>query len=96
MFSIKDSVGNQPVVFEITKTKVRSERADIISQFLVEINKERIGTKYKPLSGRACAMKLAHVKDNHTLYFFLSSCKDAKNRRGSFSKCFFGSLKIKN
>lgn len=77
------------------KTRVRSERADIIRQFMEEINKERVGTKWKPVTGRAVAIKVGHLKDNHTLYYFLSTCKDYKNRHGSFSKAFFGSLKVK-
>lgn len=77
------------------KSRIKSERADIIRQFLEEINKERIGTKYKQLTGRAVAIKLGHLKDNGTLYYFLSECKDYKNRNGSFSKYFFGALKCK-
>lgn len=76
------------------KSKITSERQDILRQFQEEINKERIGTKYKPMTGRGIAMKLAHVKDKHTLYYFLSECKDYKNRNGSFSKYFFGRLKV--
>lgn len=77
------------------KTQIRSERAYIVSQFLEEINKERLGTKYKPMTGRGVAMKISHLKDNGILYYFLSECKDYKNRNGSFSKYFFGALKIK-
>jgi hypothetical protein len=77
------------------KSKITNERQDILRQFLEEINKERIGTKYKQLTGRAVAMKVAHLKDNGTLYYFLSECKDYKNRNGSFSKYFFGALKVK-
>lgn len=77
------------------KTRIKSERADIIRQFVEEINAERVGTKYKPVSGRAIAMKLSHLKDNGTLYYFLSQCKDYKNRNGSFSKYFWGALKVK-
>ena len=79
----------------IFKKKTLNERQDILRQFLEEINKERLGTKFKPMTGRAVAMKVSHLKDNHTLYYFLSTCKDYKNRHGSFSKSFFGSLKIK-
>lgn len=77
------------------KKKVLSERQYILSQFVEEINKERIGGKFKPVSGRQIAIKLSHIKDNHTLYYFLSSCKDYKNRSGSFGKCFYGSLKVR-
>lgn len=84
-----------PALDKQADKRIRSERADIIRQFLEEINKERIGTKFKPMTGRGVAIKLGHIKDNGTLYYFLSTCKDAKNRRGSFSKCFFGSLKVR-
>ncbi len=76
-----------------TPKKINSERAEIVSKFLDEINKERIGTKFKPMTGKRVAMKLAHVPTKD-LYYFLSVCKDSKNRNGSFGKCFFGSLKI--
>lgn len=76
------------------KSRIKSERADIIRQFLEEINKERVGTKYKQLTGRAVAIKVGHLKDNATLYYFLSECKDYKNRGGSFGKYFFGALKV--
>ena len=60
--------------------RITNERQDIVRQFLEEINKERIGTKYKQLTGRAVAMKVSHLKDNATLYYFLSECKDYKNK----------------
>lgn len=77
------------------KSKITNERQDIIKQFLEEINKERIGTKFKPMTGRGVAMKLALLKTNQELYQFLSICKDYKNRHGSFGKRFFGGAKIK-
>lgn len=77
------------------KSTITNERQAVLKQFQDEINSERMGTKYKPVTGRAVAMKLSHIKDLQTLYYFLSICRDAKHRRGSFSKCFFGSLKCK-
>lgn len=75
--------------------KINSERASIISEFVEEINKERIGTKFKKIQPRAVAIKLGHIKNKQDLYYFLSTCKDYKKRNGSFSKCFFGALKVK-
>ncbi len=96
MLAISDDKGIQLIKLEKSnESKIRSERAWIISQFLEEINRERIGTKYKPMTGRGVAIKLGHLKDNHTLYYFLSECRDYKNRGGAFSKRFFGSLKVK-
>lgn len=74
---------------------ITNERQDIIRQFVEEINKERIGTKFKPLTGRAVAIKLGMIKTNQGLYEFFSICRDYKNRNGSFGKRFWGALKIK-
>lgn len=75
------------------KPKIRSERAHIVSIFVDEINKEREGTKYKPVTGRGMAIKLSVFKTNEELYEFLSICRDFKKRHGSFSKRFFGGFK---
>jgi len=79
---------------EVKKT-ITNERQYILSQFVDEINKERVGTKWKPVTGRAVAMKLSLLKTNQELYQFLSECKDYRNRNGSFSKRFFGGGKIR-
>lgn len=76
------------------KQGANSERASVIQQFVEEINKERLGTKYKPLSATAVAIKLAHL-NLQSLYTFLSLARDYKNRQGSFSKYVFGALKVK-
>lgn len=96
MISInEDNTTKQIPLFEIQKTKITNERQFVIKQILEEINKERIGTKYKPMTGRGVAMKVSHIPTKD-LYYLLSICKDSKNRCGSFSKCFFGSLKVKD
>lgn len=77
------------------KNKIVNQRQFILSQFVDEINKERIGTKFKPITGRIVAIKLGILKTNQELYQFLSECKDYKNRNGSFGKRFFGGCKIK-
>ena len=79
---------------QLIKQGANSERASVIQQFLEEINKEREGTKFKPLSAKAIAIKLSHLK-LQDLYTFLSLAKDYKNRKQSFSKYFFGALKVK-
>lgn len=73
--------------------KAISERADIVSVFKNEIDKERINTKYKPVNARRLAIMLSVLKTNQELYEFLSICKDYKTRNGSFSKRFFGGFK---
>lgn len=73
-----------------------SERAALVQEFVDEINKEREGTAYKPIHGRAVAMKLSHVKRLSDLYAFLSACREYKAKgKGEFGKAFFGALKQK-
>lgn len=79
------------------KTNINSERAYIISQFVNEINKSRLGTKWKPLT-KIGIKKLSilinqhpMLKTNSQLYEFLSRCRQSKNFSG---KCY-GTLKAK-
>ena len=74
-------------------SKINNERQEILSQFVEAINTERIDTKFKPIQSRAVAIKLGHVKTKD-LWSFYSQCKDYKAKKGSFSRCFFGALKI--
>jgi hypothetical protein len=79
-----------------------NKRGFIIQQFVDEINKERPCTFMKNgkkvklglINPRAVAIKLSHIKSEFDLMFFLSECKDYKNRNGSFSKRFFGSIRV--
>lgn len=83
------------IEIEPIKKTITNERQWIIQQFQDEINKERINTKFKPITGRAVAIKLGLLKTNKELYEFLSECKDYRNRKGSFGKRFFGGAKPK-
>ena len=67
-------------------------RNKLLELFLKEINTARLNTKYKPLTIRAIAIKLAQSKvvSEHELYMFYQDCKRAK----SFSAYFFWSLKV--
>lgn len=76
------------------KKKINSERAEILCQILAGINDERIGTKWKPISGRLLAIRLSHIPTKD-LYFLLSQGKDYKARNGSFGKFLWGSIKVK-
>ena len=76
------------------QTKVLHERNLVLKDILDIINNERVNTKFKPYSGKLLGIKLAHIA-TQDLYYILSVGKDYKNRHGSFSKYFFGSLKIK-
>lgn len=79
--------------YTLKKTKITNERQSILQEFQNEINKERINTKYKPITGQLIGIKLSILKTNQELYEFLSECRDYKNRKGSFSKRFFGGFK---
>lgn len=69
-----------------------TKRGCIITQLQTEINKER--GKLKPVKFVTIMIKLQGIPEDDIAYC-LSNCKDYKNRKGSFSKCFWGSLKIK-
>ncbi len=83
---------------KVSKSGANSERASIVEQFVLELNKS-VGEKYlkdgkwkkvTAISPRAVAIKTSHLSQSD-LYYFLSSCKSAKC---GFRKCFFGSLKV--
>jgi hypothetical protein len=76
------------------ETKITNRRQELLKEIIDEINKERIDTKYKPVSPKAIAIKCSHLKEQD-LNYFISICKDYKHKKGSFSKCFFGALKNK-
>jgi len=76
------------------KSGANSERASVIEQFVKDINEERIGTKYKPVTGKQIAIQLSHL-NLPSLYTFLSMAKDYKNRQRSFGKFYYGALKNK-
>jgi len=79
----------------LTVKSVTSERAEIVKMFVDEINKEREGTKWKPVTGRSVAIQLSCLKTNFELYNWLSQCRDYKNRNGSFGKIYYGALDLK-
>ena len=77
-----------------TKAVVRlNERSALIQEMLEIINQERIGTKYKPLTGRGLAIKISHIP-TQDLYATHSMAKDYKVRKGSYSKYLFGAIKV--
>lgn len=49
----------------------------------------------RPITARGLAVKLSILKNTEDLYYFLSICRDYKQRKGSFSKMFWGALKKK-
>lgn len=93
-------------LFELnTRKSTLNKRSLIIQEFEIQINNEReaqgwgyfVGKKWikvAPITGKELALRLAHIKDTDDLLVFLSNCKDYKKRKGSFQKCFYGSLKF--
>lgn len=74
----------------LTPQKNKSERGDFIDEFTRKLNLEREGTKYKPITKKAVAVKLGKIP-TEDLYYLMNICKQGK----SFGKVFFGSLKPK-
>lgn len=70
----------------------RTERGDLIGYFTDEVNRERLGTKYEPLTTAFIASRLCHLK-NPDLYYLKSVCEDARRRGYSFSKRFWWEIK---
>jgi hypothetical protein len=71
-----------------------NQRRHIIKTFVDEINKERVGTKYPPTTGKREAIMLnTSLKTLQELRAFWSECMDYKRRGGSFGKRFYGGFK---
>ncbi len=71
-------------------SKAKNERGSTIELFVKEINKERLGTRFRSVTGQQIAVKLSHLKSQEELYWFLGECK----KGSSFGKVFFGALKV--
>jgi hypothetical protein len=83
----------QEALFEkAEKGTITSRRQELVKEILDLINAEREHTRYKPITARAVAIKVAHLKEQD-LQYMISVGKDYQSRHGSFSKYFFGSLK---
>ena len=74
---------------EPIKNTIRCERQELVGWFTDKINKDREGTKYKPLTCRFVAVKLGHLSVGDMRDFYKQCSK------GEFSKIFFGALKVK-
>ncbi len=82
--------------YQLKKSKHKTELGELISEFVDEINTERINTKYPKVTYMQIYSKLGAInKDKFALSQFLSECRDYKRRKGSFSKCFYGATKTK-
>ena len=76
------------------KNKATSERAELVGWFVDNINAERRGTKWKPVTAKYIGFKLSYLS-KQDLYYMQSVLKDSMNRGYPFGKAFFGSLKVR-
>jgi hypothetical protein len=72
--------------------KPTSERAELLQFFLDKLSAARRGTKYKPLTPAALAVRLSHLK-LADLYYLKSTCLDAERDGKPFSAIFLVELK---
>lgn len=72
--------------------KKTNPRSDLVQMFQVEINKER----RQKLPWIAVSQKVSHIKSFANLLDFYNQCLRYRSLKGSFGKCFFGALKIKD
>jgi len=69
-------------------TEFKNERDEVISRMVIEINRLREGTKYKPITKRLLAIKInknPFLKDLGELQLVFSECL----KNGSFAKLFW-------
>ena len=75
----------------------RTERGELLKQFLEQINMSRLGTNFKQVSIAKIGLDVAHIPTKD-LYFLLSICKDsgsrAKRYDTGFSKRFYYELNV--
>lgn len=66
--------------------------------FRIEINRERKADGMKALPFVAVRSKVAHIEDIDDLRWFFRKCREyaRKDKDSTFSKCFFGALKVRS
>ena len=70
--------------------------AEAIQFFQVQINKDRAKSKQPPLPFMAIRSKLVALREIDDLRWFYTQCLKYSRKKGNtFSKCFFGALKVK-
>lgn len=90
MESISSFTTKQFELKKFNRKEDLSRRASLVKEFVEALNKEREGTKYKPLQPAYVATRLAFL-DTWDLSMFLVQCRKAK----SFGKTFFWAIKVK-
>ena len=86
MKSIEENLKNRNV-----KGLFKHPRLKMLDEFHRRINAERKAIDMKELPMRAVAIKTSHLSVQDLAYL-LKRCSQSSN----FSRCFFGSLKIRN
>ena len=83
--------------FELKTKDTRTERGELLKEFLEQINMSRLGSTFKPVGTARLGMDLAHIPTKD-LYYLLSVCKDsgtrAKRYDQGFAKRFYYELKV--
>jgi len=80
-------------LFKVSKQVVKgisNERQLIVKDILEKVNIERLDTKYRPLTPRAIAVKVGHIKTPDLRDFYYSCLK----ADCGFSRAFWHSLKV--
>lgn len=83
--------------FELEKAEYQRNWSKAVQFFQKRINKDRKKEKMKDLPFMAVRMKLVAIKEIDDLRWFYQQCLNYSYKRkgNTFSKCFFGALKIK-
>lgn len=73
----------------VKEEKIRSQRDELVNHFVQGINKERLGTKFKPITAKQVALRLnanPHFKgQDGEIYMLLKECQ----QKGTFKKFFW-------
>jgi hypothetical protein len=83
--------------FKVDKKEYRQKWLNAVSFFFNKINQERSQQCLKNYSFIVILKKVEHIKEIDDLRWFYKQCLnyEKKKKGNTFSKCFFGSLKIR-
>lgn len=89
--------GTLPEQLILDRKEYNKKWSEAVQYFQIIINKERFKEKLPPLEFIAIRTKLEAVKNIEDLRWFYYQCLKYRNKKkgNTFSKCFFGALKIK-
>lgn len=89
------------LVFQLESKEYRKKWNDAVKCFQTRLNKDRINEGLKPLGFMPIRIKLLALQEIDDLRWFYYHCqkysktKDSQENQNTFSRCFFGALKIK-